>query len=63
MYPLLREALSQDKRAEAINDFFGRANNGERFDSVLYVNVLEHIEDDALSFPLCTRHLIRTATC
>ena len=47
MYPLLREALSQDKRAEAINDFFGRANNGECFDSVLYVNVLEHIEDDA----------------
>jgi SAM-dependent methyltransferase len=47
MYRLLREALSQDKRAEAINDFFGRANTGERFDSVLYINVLEHIEDDA----------------
>ena len=47
MYPLLQEALSRDKRAEAINDFFGKANTGERFDSVLYVNVLEHIEDDA----------------
>ena len=47
MYPLLQEAFSQDRRAEAINDFFGRANTGERFDSVLYVNVLEHIEDDA----------------
>ena len=47
MYPLLQEAFRQDRRAEAINDFFGRANTGERFDSVLYVNVLEHIEDDA----------------
>lgn len=46
MYPLLQEALSKDKRARAINDFFGRANAGQRFDSILYVNVLEHIEDD-----------------
>jgi SAM-dependent methyltransferase len=47
MYPLLQEALSNDKRAKAINDFFGRANTGKLFDSILYVNVLEHIEDDA----------------
>ena len=47
MYPLLQEAFSQDRRAKAINDFFGRAKKEERFDSVLYVNVLEHIEDDA----------------
>jgi SAM-dependent methyltransferase len=47
MYPLLRKALSTDKRAEAINDFFGREKTGKRFDSILYINVLEHIEDDA----------------
>lgn len=46
MYPLLQEALSKDKRAKAINGFFGRENIGKRFDSILYVNVLEHIEDD-----------------
>jgi SAM-dependent methyltransferase len=47
MYPRLLETLSRDKRAQAVNGFFGRAHPGEYFDSVLYVNVLEHIEDDA----------------
>lgn len=47
MYPLLQEALRTDKRAKAINGFFGKEEAGECFDSVLYVNVLEHIEDDA----------------
>jgi SAM-dependent methyltransferase len=47
MYPLLRIALSTDKRAKAINDFFGRERAGKCFDSILYINVLEHIEDDA----------------
>lgn len=47
MYPLLKEALSKDARAEAINDYFGKPSSGGQFDSVLYVNVLEHIEDDA----------------
>lgn len=47
MYPLLKEALSNDKRAKAINGLFGKEQASECFDSVLYVNVLEHIEDDA----------------
>jgi SAM-dependent methyltransferase len=47
MYPLLKEALSQDKRAEAIKGFFSSADTEEGFDSILYVNVLEHIKDDA----------------
>ena len=47
MYPLLQEALSTDKRARAINDFLGREIAGKCFDSILYINVLEHIEDDA----------------
>lgn len=46
MYHLLQETIGQDRRAKAINDFFGKAHTGELFDSVLYVNVLEHIEDD-----------------
>lgn len=46
MYPLLKEALSQDQRAEAINDLFGKVPLGGQYDSVIYVNVLEHIEDD-----------------
>ena len=47
MYPLLKEALSKDKRAVAINGFFGKKVNDKRSDPVIYVNVLEHIEDDA----------------
>jgi SAM-dependent methyltransferase len=47
MYPLLQEALRHDSRAQAVNDFFGEASTGECFDSVMYVNVLEHIENDA----------------
>jgi SAM-dependent methyltransferase len=47
MYPVLQEALKTDKRAKAINDLFGNQYTSESFDSVLYVNVLEHIEDDA----------------
>lgn len=47
MFPLLKESLSKDKRACAENNFFGSSNKEEEFDSVLYVNVLEHIEDDS----------------
>lgn len=47
MYPLLRDALSADKRARAVNGFLDGEKMGERFDSILYTNVLEHTEDDA----------------
>ncbi|MEW8630063.1 MAG: methyltransferase domain-containing protein [Candidatus Thiodiazotropha sp.] len=46
MYPLLEEALCDDRRGVAINGFFDGNGGGEGFDSILYVNVLEHIEDD-----------------
>jgi len=46
MYPQLLRALNHDPRAEAINGFFCCSGAGERYDSILYVNVLEHIEDD-----------------
>jgi SAM-dependent methyltransferase len=57
MFALLQETLSQDIRAEAINDVFGRDNTGENFDSILYVNVLEHIEDDASELVNCRANL------
>lgn len=47
MFPLLQEALGPTARATAVNDFFGPGLAGERFDSVVYVNVLEHVEDHA----------------
>ena len=46
MYPALSAALRGQTRAEARNEFFGRRAD-ESFDTVAYINVLEHIEDDA----------------
>jgi len=47
MFPLLRETLAADPRARAVNGFFGPQTIDRHYDSVVYVNVLEHIEDDA----------------
>lgn len=47
MFPLLQQALSAGMRAQAIHGFFGKDTAAGQFDSVLYINVLEHIEDDA----------------
>lgn len=47
MYPMLQATLESDDRAIAVNGFFDGKRHTESFDSVLYVNVLEHIEDDA----------------
>jgi SAM-dependent methyltransferase len=47
MFPHLQHAVGHDVRAKAVNDFFRADQVAERFDSILYVNVLEHIEDDA----------------
>ena len=46
MYPYLEKELQQDDRAKAINDFFSQTHKNEGFDSVVYINVLEHIEND-----------------
>jgi phospholipid N-methyltransferase len=46
MYPFLAEALRQEERAKAVNDFFSSRYAQEGFDSVVYINVLEHIQDD-----------------
>src|SRR4030095_3584678 len=46
MYPFLEEELRQEERAKAVNDFFSLRYVQEGFDSVVYINVLEHIQDD-----------------
>ena len=46
MFPLLREALAGEGRAAVVNDFFGPRHAQAGFDSIAYINVLEHIEDD-----------------
>ena len=46
MYMLLQKALAHDPRASAVNDFFGPSYARQMFDSVVYINVLEHIEND-----------------
>jgi hypothetical protein len=46
MYPFLEEKLRQEGRAKAVNDFFSPRYAQEGFDSVVYINVLEHIQDD-----------------
>ncbi len=45
MYPLLEE-LIDDVRAELFNDFFDLQLVERPLDSVVYINVLEHINDD-----------------
>jgi SAM-dependent methyltransferase len=47
MFPHLARAIEQDRRALAVQDFFRGAAEPGPYDAVLYVNVLEHIEDDA----------------
>lgn len=46
MFPLLTANLAKDSRAKAVNEYFSQRNTDELFDTILYVNVLEHIEDD-----------------
>lgn len=52
MFPVLDERLRHDLRARAINDVFRGRAGGEGFDTVVYVNVLEHIEDDVAELRL-----------
>lgn len=46
MFPRLAEGLRGEARAVAVNEFFGAKHAGRGFDSILYINVLEHVEDD-----------------
>lgn len=46
MFPQLAARLAGEPRAHAVNAFFGAEPPAQPFDSVAYINVLEHIEDD-----------------
>jgi SAM-dependent methyltransferase len=46
LYPLLKEELQQDERARTVNDRFRSTYKDHGFDSIVYINVLEHIDDD-----------------
>jgi SAM-dependent methyltransferase len=46
MYPLLAAALAGDSRARAVHGLFGAEPGGDGFDSVAYINVLEHVADE-----------------
>lgn len=46
MFPQLAARLAAEPRARAVNAFFGAEPPAQGFDSVAYINVLEHIEDD-----------------
>jgi len=48
MYPLLENRFSDNKKVETVSAFFEDQSKQYKnsFDSVLYINVLEHIEDD-----------------
>lgn len=48
IYPLLQEKITSDKRATTHNTFFPEVSNlyPNHFDSIVYVDVMEHIKDD-----------------
>lgn len=48
MYPVLKSRFEKVANVDTINGFFGdkRSDYQSGFDSVIYVNVLEHIEND-----------------
>ncbi|HOY65989.1 MAG TPA: class I SAM-dependent methyltransferase [Candidatus Ozemobacteraceae bacterium] len=56
MFPLLQKNLSNDPRAKVINDFFS-VPSSDRFDTIVYVNVLEHIENDSAELDIAHKAL------
>lgn len=47
MFPQLAQSLKNQDRANAKNIYFNATGYEQSFSSICYVNVLEHIEDDA----------------
>jgi SAM-dependent methyltransferase len=47
MHALLEQRIAGDPRAEAHRAFFAEVAPRSALDAILYVNVLEHVEDDA----------------
>ena len=46
MYSALVNEIGSDPRATAVNDFFTHKSSAGGFDSIVYINVLEHIQED-----------------
>lgn len=44
MFPQLAAAVRSEPRATAVHGLFGAGQAGQEFDSVAYINVLEHVE-------------------
>lgn len=44
MFPQLAAAVRSEPRATAVHGLFGAGQAGQEFDSVVYINVLEHVE-------------------
>jgi SAM-dependent methyltransferase len=57
MFPRLAESLRGEARAVAVNDFFGPQHAGKGFDSILYINVLEHVDNDGAELGYAWRAL------
>ena len=60
MYPILEERHRDREGVETIQSYFGdkQEENRERFDSAVYVNVLEHVEYDREEVGIAHKSLI-----
>jgi SAM-dependent methyltransferase len=47
MFPHLAQSAGGEARVELVNGLFGREQAGQGFDSVAYINVIEHVEHEA----------------
>jgi SAM-dependent methyltransferase len=56
MFPLLSSTVKDEAKVDTINAFFGSGVEKD-FDSIFYVNVLEHVEDDRAELSLMHRQL------
>lgn len=52
MFPLLEKELRCDEGAQAVNDCFSPKYVQSGVDSIAYINVMEHIQDDRAEFAL-----------
>jgi hypothetical protein len=57
IFPMLTASIEGESRVEAINEFFGAGSAGG-FDSIPYINVLEHIENDKAELAIMRDKLV-----
>jgi SAM-dependent methyltransferase len=61
MFPALEEKYAESNKVTTIKDYFGNtvSENEETYDAIVYVNVMEHIEDDSQEYEYANRSLKR----